>query len=356
MIPIAKPLLGKEEEEAIKFVLRTGIIAQGPKVKEFEEKFASYIGSKYAIATNSGTSALHTTLLAYGSKKDDEIITTPFSFIATANSILFTGAKPVFVDIKEDFNINPDLIEDKITEKTKAIIPVHLYGNPCDIKRIIKIASDNDLVVIEDCAQAHGAFVDNKKVGSFSTGCFSFYPTKNMTTIEGGIITTDDKEVYKKSRMIRTHGSKTKYNHVTLGYNFRMSDISAAIGIEQLKKLDNFNKKRRENANYLNENLKDINWLVLPKIVEGHVFHQYTIRVKKDREKVMETLNKNGVGNSIFYPLPIYKQKLYQNLFYKDNLPVVEKISKEVLSLPVHPSLNKEDLDKIISVLRSVKL
>lgn len=219
MIPIAKPIIGEDEISTVTAVLRSGIIAQGRKVEEFEEAFAEFIGAKYAIAVNSGTAALHIALLAQGIGKGDEVITSPFTFIATANSILFTCAKPVFVDIEEDsFNIAPDNIDEKITPRTKVIMPVHLYGQPCDMKRIMRIAQEHGLIVIEDACQAHGAEYEGRKLGSFGTGCFSFYPTKNMTTGEGGMITTNDKDIVEKARMIRSHGQRQRYLHEILGY------------------------------------------------------------------------------------------------------------------------------------------
>jgi perosamine synthetase len=348
MIPVSKPIIGEEEENAVLQVMKSGMIAQGPKVKEFEERFAEYTGTKYGIAVSSGTTALHTALLAHGIGKGDEVITSPFSFIATSNSILFTGAKPVFVDISEkDFNLNPDLIEEKITEKTKAIMPVHLYGNPCDMVKITKIAKDNDLVIIEDACQAHGAMIGRKKVGSFGTGCFSFYPTKNMTSGEGGMITTDDEKIYEKGRMIREHGSKQRYFHEIIGYNFRMTDLHAAIGIEQLKKLEAFTKKRIENSKILNEGLKK--YVTIPKKKEDvrHVFHQYSIQTKY-REELIKHLTKKEIGCGIYYPVPIHKQKAYTDLGYKDFMPFSEKISNVVLSLPVNPLLNEDDLKRIV--------
>lgn len=360
MIPIAKPILGEEEKKAVIEVINSGIIAEGPKVKEFEEKFAEYIGVKYAVATSSGTTALHTALLAHEIKPNDEIITTPFTFIATVNSILYCGARPVFADIsEEDFNIDPEKIEEKVTKKTKAIIPVHLYGNPCDMDEIMKIATDYNLKVIEDACQAHGASYKGKKVGSFGTGVFSFYPTKNMTTSEGGMITTDNEKIAEKCKLIRSHGSAVRYHHNILGFNYRMTDIEATIGIEQLKKLNSFNKKRIENANYLNKGLSGIKGIISPKIEKNktHVFHQYTIRVTKDfkitRDELQKKLQEKGVGTAIYYPIPIHLQELYIKLGYKDKLPVSEKISQEVISLPIHPSVTKENLDYIIQTFNN---
>jgi dTDP-4-amino-4,6-dideoxygalactose transaminase len=361
MIPIAKPLISEEEIEEVKNVLTSGRLIQGEKVEEFEKEFSKYIGVEHAVATSNGTTALHTALLACGITEGDEVITTPFSFIASSNSILFCRAKPVFVDIDtETFNINPDLIEAKITKKTKAILVVHLYGMPVEMDKIMKIAEEYDLLVIEDACQAHGAEYKGKKVGSIGhIACFSFYPTKNMTTGEGGMITTNDDELCKKARMIRNHGQAHigEYLHRILGYNYRMTDMQAAIGLVQLKKLESFIEKRIEYARYLNNSLMNVSEIVTPKIKENirHVFHQYTVRVLDGkRDYVAKQMEKNGIQTRIYYPLPIYKQPLYRNLGYREEFPEAEQASKEVLSLPVHPSLSKEDLDKIIYSLKSI--
>lgn len=356
MIPIAKPFIGDEEIKEVEAVLKSGFIAQGPKVAEFEEKFASYIGTRYAIATSSGTTALHVALLCAGIGKNDEVITTPFSFAATANTILYVGAKPVFVDIDpKTYNINPELIEEAITPKTKAIMPVHLYGQPADMKKINKVAEDHGLKVIEDAAQAHGAVYNNINVGLWGDmACFSFYPTKNITTSEGGIITTNNNEFDHDARALRAHGESERYEHVILGYNFRMTDIAAAIGVVQLKRLDEFNEKRIENAEYLTEHIKYIDGIEPPFVQENvkHVFHQYTIRVENGkRDELKEFLNNEGIGTGVHYPIPIYKQKLYRDLGFRANCPEAEKAAKEVLSIPVNPALSAEDLGKIVSVL-----
>ena len=357
MIPIAKPLLGSDEVRAVTDTIMSGIIAEGPRVAEFEQAFADYIGVEYAIAVNSGTAALHTTLLSHGIGKGDEVITTPFTFIATSNSVLFTGARPVFVDIDEDtFNINPDAIMEKIRPKTKAILPVHLYGHPAEMNAIMEIAEDHDLAVIEDACQAHGAVYDGKKVGSFGTGTFSFYPTKNMTTSEGGIITTNDQDAVDRARMIRSHGSKQRYVHEMLGHNFRMTDISASIGLVQLNKLDEFTRKRQSNAEYLTKGLKGIDGITTPTVRQNckHVFHQYTIRAD-DRDRLVETLNEKGVGTGLYYPVPTHKQPFYQELGYDDSMPESEKAAAEVVSLPVHPSVSQDELDFIIDVIKGVE-
>ena len=271
-VPIAKPIIGEEEIENVVEVLKSGMIAQGPKVMEFEEKFANWIGAKYGIATNSGTSALHVALLACGIGEGDEVITTPFTFIASGNAIVYTGATPVFADIDLDtYTIDPDSIEDLITDKTKAILPVQLYGQAADMDKIREIAEKHDLKIIEDAAQAHGAEYNGEKVGTLGDmACFSFYPTKNMTTSEGGMITTNDEELAKKAQMFRAHGASERYHHDEIGYNFRMTDIAAAIGLAQLNVIDEFNNKRISNANYLNEQLKDVEGIVTPKSPDNY--------------------------------------------------------------------------------------
>ncbi len=357
MIPIAKPIIADEEVEEVVKVLRSGFIAQGPKVAEFEEKFAEYIGVKHAVASSSGTTALHLSLLAAGIGPGDEVITTPFTFAATGNSVLYVGAKPVFVDIDYGtYNIDPEKIEKAVTDKTKAIMPVHLYGQPADMDPINRTANEHGLTVIEDAAQAHGAVYNGKKAGSLGDmGCFSFYPTKNMTTSEGGMITTDRDEIAEKTRILRAHGESERYTHVMLGYNFRMTDIAAAIGIVQLKKLEKFNEKRIKNARFLTEHIDKLNGIKAPYVAGNvkHVFHQYTVRVEKSkRNELMKFLNNRDIGTGIHYPKPIYQQKLYQELGFSTSCPEAENASSEVLSLPVHPSLEDSDLEKIVSVLK----
>jgi dTDP-4-amino-4,6-dideoxygalactose transaminase len=287
-------------------------------------------------------------LLSRGVGPGDEVITTPFTFIASANSILFTGAKPIFADVDEEsYNINPHLIEEKITESTKALLPVHLYGYPCDMDAITHIAAEHGLAVIEDACQAHGAAIRGRKVGSYGTGCFSFYPSKNMTTAEGGMITTDDDEIADRARLIRNHGQSQLYLHQTMGYNFRMTELQAALGLVQLQKLPEWNRVRIENASYLSQRLSN---LVTPKVSEGyvHVFHQYTVRVGTHRDGALERLNQAGVGARVYYPLPVHQQPFYRQLGYDESLPVAERMSQEVLSLPVHPALTRDELDKIV--------
>lgn len=356
MINIAKPIISDEEIEAVTEVLKSGMLAQGPKVDEFEKKFAEYSEAKYGIATSSGTTALHTALVAAGVERGDEVITTPFTFAATSNSILYSDATPVYADIDpKTFNLNPEKIEEKITDKTKAIVPVHLYGQPADMDPILEIAEKHDLKVIEDAAQAHGSTYKGKKIGSIGDlGCFSFYPTKNMTTGEGGMVTTNDDDLAEKSAMIRAHGESKRYEQSLLGYNYRMTDIAASIGIVQLKSIDKFNEKRNENAKYLSEGLSDVEGITTPCVDSNvtHVFHQYTIRVSKDRNEFKQFLTDNEIGTGVHYPIVLYKQPYYQNLGITGNCPEAELAANQVISLPVHPSLTTEELDTIIETVK----
>ncbi len=354
MISIAKPYLDEAEIEAVTAVLRSGVIAEGPRVAQFEQAFAEYVGVGHAVALNSGTAALHVALMAHGIGKGDEVITSPFSFVATANSIVYTGAKPVFADIEPDtYNISPDQVHEMITSRTKAIMPVHLYGHAADMGAIMEIAEDHNLLVIEDACQAHGATYKGKKVGSFGTGAFSFYPTKNMTTSEGGIITTDDPDIAARSRMLRAHGSKQRYLHEMIGYNFRMTDISAAIGIVQMGRLPEFTEKRRQNARKLSNGLKDTKNIILPVEKENcsHVYHQYTIRTPR-RDSLRDTLQEKGVGTGTYYPLCIHQQPLYKEMGYAGSFPNSEKASREVLSIPVHPALSDADINTVIAAIK----
>ncbi len=348
MIPISVPLLGEEEKQAILEVIDSKQLAQGAQVEAFEQAFADFCGTEHAIATSSGTTALQTAVLAHDIGPGDEVITTPFTFIASANAVLVAGAKPVFVDIEEGtYNIDPGLIEAALTSRTKAILPVHIFGNPCDMEAIMGIAARHGLLVIEDACQAHGASVAGRKVGAFGTGCFSFYPTKNITTAEGGIITTNDAQVADRARLIRSHGQRQRYYHEVIGYNFRMTEMQAAIGLVQLGKLERFTAKRRANAAYLTERLEGV---ITPYEAPGsrHVYHQYTVRVSDGRDRLAERLRERGIGTGIYYPLPVHRQAVYQRLGYADHLPVAEKVCEQVLSLPVHPALTQENLDKIV--------
>jgi dTDP-4-amino-4,6-dideoxygalactose transaminase len=355
MIPIAHPLIGDEEKQAVLAVLESGQLAQGEVVEEFENKFADWVGVNHAIATSNGTTALHVALLAHGIGVGDEVITSPFTFIASANSVLYTGARPVFVDIEPDtFNLDPNLIEAAITAKTRAILPVHLYGNPADIVAIREIANRHGLAVIEDAAQAHGAKVEGQAVGSFGTGCFSFYPTKNMTSGEGGMITTNDEDIANLARLLRAHGARERYRHELLAYNFRMTNIHAAIGNAQLSKIDRWTQQRQQHAARLTELLGDAVVTPVTREWAEHVYHQYTVRITGGRGDLPERLAQQGVGTGVHYPIPVHHQPMYRELGYTDSLPRAEQAAVEVLSLPVHPSVTESDLHTIAGAITSM--
>lgn len=359
MINIAKPLIGDEEKAAVMAVLDSGQLAQGGAVAEFEAAFAAYCGVKHAIATSNGTTALHLAVLANEIGPGDEVITAPFTFIASSNSVLYAGGKPVFVDIDPvSFNIDVDAIEAAITPRTRAIMPIHLFGNPADMPRIMELAAKHNLAVIEDAAQAHGAEIHGKRAGSWGTGCFSFYPTKNITTGEGGIITTNDDCIADRARLARAHGMRIRYYHESLGYNFRMTNIHAAIGNAQLPKLEGFNERRIANAAYLSENLPS-DKVQVPTVEPGtrHVFHQYTVRMLAplDRDDVRKKLAEQGIGTEIYYPVPVHQQELYKDLGYgNQSFPESEQAAKQVLSLPIHPALSQQDLETIVSAVKAL--
>ncbi len=347
-IPIARPLIGEEERVAVMQVLESGQLAQGPRVEAFEAAFAAHVGAPYAIAVNSGTAALIVALQARGIGPGDEVITTPFSFIATATSIIACGATPVFVDIDPfDFNLDPALIEDAVTDATRAVMPVHLYGNPARMGELRTVCDDFDLELIEDAAQAHGAVYAGEPVGSSGTACFSFYPTKNMTTGEGGIITTDDAEFAERCRTIRNHGQGERYLHTMFGLNWRMQDINAAIGLVQLGHVEEWTERRIAHATRLSELLTHVE---TPRVREDnrHVFHQYTVRVSHDRDRLQDDLKASGVGSAVHYPIPLHEQPILREMgFGEGSFPVAEAAAASVLSLPVHPSLTDDELGYI---------
>lgn len=348
MIPIAKPMIGAEEEAAVMAVLASGQLASGASVERFEQRFAQICQVEEALAVSSGTAALHLALLAHEIGRDDEVITSPFSFAATANTILLVGAKPVFVDIDpRTYNLDPALVEAAITPRTKAIMPVHLYGNPADMDRLMAIARAHGLAMIEDACQAHSASIHGKPVGSFGTGCFSFYATKNVTTGEGGAITTNDPEIAERVRLLRSHGQRERYKHVSIGYNYRLTNIQAAIGLVQLDKLERLTEQRIANAAVLTDRIS--HYLQTPVSLPGHrhVYHQYTIRVPHGRDAVAQALHDRGVGTAVHYPVPIHRQPYYLEQGYEVPLPVAEAAASEVLSIPVHPALSQADVEKV---------
>ncbi|NJE30334.1 DegT/DnrJ/EryC1/StrS family aminotransferase [Thermococcus sp. 18S1] len=362
-IPIAKPLIGDEEINAVAEVLKNGMLAHGKEVEAFEREFADYLGAKHGIAVANGTAALDVALKALKIGPGDEVITTPFTFIASATSILFQGARPVFADIDpKTHNLDPNEVLEKITDKTKAILVVHLYGQPANMKVFTEIAEDYNLYLIEDCAQAHGAKFEGRKVGTFGhIAAFSFYPTKNMTTGEGGMVVTNDDELARRAKLIRSHGQAEKYLHVELGYNLRTTNMAGAIGRIQLRKLDEWNRIRNENAEKLSEGIRKINGLTPPYVDPRvyHVFHQYVIRVEDEfslsRDELMTKLRERGIGTAVHYPMPVHWQPLFQKLGYeKDCCPNAIEASKRVLSLPVHPAVSEEDIGYILETLNEL--
>ena len=353
MIPAAKPLVGDEERAAVDRVLRSGMMAQGPEVAAFEEEFSKYVGGRKCVAVNSGTSGLHMALVAAGIKSGDEVIVPSFTFAATANSVALTGATPVFVDIDpKTFNIDPAAIEAAITPRTKGIQPVHLYGLPAQMDVINEIACKHNILVFEDAAQAHLATLNGQYVGSFGyAATFSFYPTKNMTSGEGGMISCANDEMTRMCKLLRNQGMEKRYENEVVGFNTRMTDIHAAIGREQLKKIEGWTKQRQANAKFLDENLKGV---VVPYVTPGasHVYHQYTIRiVGHDRDKFAAEMTKRGVGNGVYYPIPVHQ---LQSFGLKFDLPNTTSACKEVLSIPVHPALTQSELETVVEVINSI--
>ena len=358
MIKLAHPVIEEDEKRAVIAALESGQLAQGPRVAAFEQAFAAYVGTKHAVAVANGTAALHLALLAHGITAEDDVIVPAFSFAATANTVLLAGARPVFVDVSDDdFNIDVSAIDAATTPRTRAIVAVHLYGQMCDIDAVAAICARRGLVLIEDAAQAVGASVGTIRAGSAGTGCFSFYATKNLTTGEGGTITTSDDAVAERARLLRSQGEPTRYVTDELGYNYRLTEIAAALGHAQLPKLDARNDVRRANAAHLNDLLTGNEKIVIPRELPGrrHVWHQYTVRVTAGREArdlLQASLRERGIESATFYPTPIHKQPLYQRLGYGDaEMPVAERLAGEVLSLPVHPALSASDVEAIAAAV-----
>lgn len=360
MIKLAHPIVEEDEIAAVGDVLRSGQLAQGARVAAFEAAFASYVGAAQAIAVNSGTAALHLALMARGIGAGDEVIVPAFSFAATANTVIHAGATPVFVDVREDdFGIDPAQAEAAITARTKAIVPVHLYGQACDIEAIAAICARHGLALLEDAAQAVGATAGGRRCGSFGDAAFSFYATKNLQTGEGGMIATSDPAVADRSRMLRSQGERTRYVTEEPGYNFRMTEMTAALGLLQLAKVDARNDARRTNAARLTELLSANAAIVTPRELPGrvHVWHQYVIRVRAGREardRLQQQLRGRGIETAVFYPAPIHKQPYYQRAeLGLMTLPVAERLADEVLALPVHPSLSAEDVEAVAAAVNA---
>lgn len=374
-IPYGKQHIDQEDINTVIEVLKSDFLTTGPKIKEFEDKLANYVGAKYAVAISNGTAALHAACFAAGIKEGDEVITSPITFAASANAVLYCGGKPVFADIdSKTYNIDPDDIRRKITDKTKAIIPVHYTGQPCDMDKILKIADEYNLIVIEDGAHALGGEYKDKKIGSIGDmTTFSFHPVKHITTGEGGVITTNDKELYEKLMMFRTHGitrdcdklmnddAPWYYEQHHLGFNYRMTDIQAALGISQIKKLDEFLKKRREFAKIYNEELRNIDGIAIPYQLENtnSAWHLYVIsleleKMKAGRREIFEELRKRNIGVNVHY-IPVYYHPYYQNLGYTKGLcPNAEKLYDGIITIPLYPMMSKDDIKYIVNSLKEI--
>lgn len=353
MIPIAEPQLDDAETARIEAVLDDGMIADGPEVRAFEDEFARLCGTDHGVATTNGTTALHAALHAVGIGPGDRVLTSPFSFAATANAVRWVGAEPVFADVDPDtFDLDPYAVEEFLRRDgdVDALMPVHLFGLPAEMDHLVELADDHDLLVIEDAAQAHGATYGGRPVGSFGdAACFSFYPTKNATTGEGGMITTDREDVAERAARFVDHGQEGRYNHVEVGHNFRLTSIAAAMGRVQLEKLPAFNRARRENARRLTGALADAD-VVTPTEPDGrrHVYNQYTIRTE-DRDGLAAHLDEHGVGTGIYYRTPIHEQPIYEST--EAVAPIAERLADRVLSLPVHPGVSESDVETIATTV-----
>lgn len=353
MIGMGGPDIGFREKLAVSRQLASGQLAQGARVAEFEAKFAGWIGTPFGIALNSGTSALHLGLLSLGIGPGDEVIVPSFSFAASANAVALTGAKPIFCDVEYDFfTLDTEHARSLVTAKTKAIMPVHLYGQMADMAAVSDLAKAHDLRVIEDAAQAHGASYLGTPAGGWGDfAAFSFYPTKNMTAGEGGMVTTSSTGVDRTVRLLRNQGMETKYQNEVVGFNNRMTEISAAIGLTQLKRVETFNRKRRVNALWLTERLRDVPGISLPSIRPNseHVFHQYTVRILEGRDEVIARMASFGVSAAVYYPTPIHRLPAYN--LTDIQLPVTDMLSREVISLPIHPKLSRGQIDRVATAL-----
>jgi dTDP-4-amino-4,6-dideoxygalactose transaminase len=358
-VPITKVVVTPEQEAAVVAVLRSGILAQGPVVAELERRFAQLCGTAHAVAVSNGTVSLVAALKTLGVGPGDEVITTPFSFAATLNAILETGATVRYADITPDFTIDPEAIEALINNRTKVILPVHLYGLPADMPRIEEIASRHGLAIVEDAAQAHGAQIGERRVGSYGIGSFSLYATKNIYSGEGGIVTTSDDAIADRLRLLRNQGMRARYQYEAVGHNWRMTDLQAAIAVPQLDAVDETIATRSANAARLNEGLTGLPGLITPILPTGrrHVWHQYTVRITDEaplsREDLMKHLDAAGIGAGLYYPRLMHDYECYrEHAIIVGEVAFASRVTTEVLSLPVHHHLSSSDLDRIIGAVR----
>lgn len=362
IVPIAEVILGDEEISAVEEVLRSGNLRAGRKCSEFERAFAAKVGAKYAISVSSGTAALHVACLAT-LRPGDEVIVPAFTFVATASVVAIVGATPVFADIHpKTYTVDIEDVQRKISPRTKALIPVHLYGNACDIDALKQVAAEHNLLLIWDAAQAHGTTYNGHDIGSFGDlVCYSFYPTKNMTTGEGGMITTNDSDLHEACRLIKSQGQPRKYYHTRLGLNYRMTDIAAAIGLVQLDRLDGSVQKRQANAAFLNKALGDIEAIQTPYVPPNvnHSFHQYTITLDLDslnctRNEFVDAMKAEGVETGVHYSLPLHQQPIFKDTAPHNGLRNSERAAQSVVSLPVHPYLSSDDLEHVVQAVHAV--
>ena len=356
MIPVARPDIDDAEIAAVTEVLRSGMLAGGARVAELEDRWAEFIGVRHAIAVSNGTVAEMCIFAGLGLGPGDEVITVGHTFNATVSSILYTGATPVFVDIDpETYEIDPDRVAAALTPRTKAICPVHLFGLPADMDPLLELAERHGLTIVEDACQAHGAEYRGRKVGSFGHGAFSLYGTKNMTTGEGGLITTDDDALADWIRLYRNQGMRERYRHEILGYNFRLTDIAAAIGLCQLDKLERNTARRRDIARRYDDAFADLP-VVVPSVPADrtHVYHQYTIDVGPARDAIVADLAAAGVSTGIYYPIPVHRQPYVLAMGIRADLPVTDRVAARTLSLPMFPGLTDDDQTTVIEAVRAV--
>ncbi|MFS3127236.1 DegT/DnrJ/EryC1/StrS family aminotransferase [Nocardioides sp. Bht2] len=355
-IPAARPVIDESDIEAVVRVMRSGMVVQGPEVKAFEDEFSAVSASAHCVAVNSGTSALHMTLLALGLGPGDEVIVPSFSFAATANAVRLVGAEPVFVDIDPDtYNLDPAAVAAAVGPRTAAIMPVHLYGLPANLPALVEIAEKSGLALVEDAAQAHAAAIGDRPVGAWGKGgCFSFYPTKNMHSLEGGMVSTDDAELARTLRLLRNQGMEQRYANEIVGANVRLTDVAAAVGRNQLTRLGEWTERRISNAARLTAGLKGVTTPVVPDGYR-HVYHQYTIRVPEHRDALQAALTERGIGSATYYPTPIHRLRPFLaadgNPDPRWELPETERAAAEALSLPVFPTLTDAELDRIIEAV-----